>query len=1113
MTVSSHPSTLTCAACGTELPSTAKFCIECAHPVAASPEGSAPHDLAGRILSATTAVEGERKLVTVLFADLKGSTELFADRDPEEARALLDPVLEHMCEAVEQYGGTVSQIMGDGIMAIFGAPLAAEDHAVRACHAALSMQDLVRHYGDELQRSQGIPIQIRVGLDSGEVVLRLTGHGLHMSYTAVGLTVNMAARMEQMAKPGTVLAGSDTVRLVEGHVETRSLGPLKVKGFDKLVEVSEVRRAAMTRSRFDTVPVRAKMPFVGRDAQLAQLVEAYEQVATHGASRVVAIVGDAGMGKSRLVYEFLRRLAGQDVLALDGGSAPYGSGAGYRPGIHILHQYFSIGDADDAQSIQQKVAGKIVALSGRTASTVFPILALLNALPADNPFHGLPAKEKRQQVGDALMWLGQRLTTERAMVLAYEDLQWVTSDTKTWLERLVRELPPRTLLLLTYRSDHDARSLTTPDTIEVQLDGLAPSASRRLISELLGDDRSLDALKDELPARSGGNPLFIEEHVRSLIESGALTGEAGCYRVDSPREIVEIPRTVRAVLAARIDRLPRIDKHILQALAAVGEVATVAVLSRVVSIPADELRKCLRRLQSAGLLIERTEGEHLAYEFKHSLTQAVAYDSLLHERRRELHLRILEAIGASGDFDVLARHAVLGEAWDKALAYLRDAGKAAFANFAEADAVAYFDRALDVLRHLPSKKEHLEAAIDLRFDLRNALVPLGKHQRVLEVLSEAERLADYLRDDRRLAQILASVSNCYGNIGRADLALGAAERSLTLGERVGETRMLVMGHLSVGEIHRTLGDYRKARSSLLRVLELIGPGDEQDRLGQVGLPSVRARSHLGWTLAELGDFPGAYAAAEEGLRLADASGHAYSIAHGCLGLGGVRLRQGEFQAAIPILTRGLAATERVPGMRPPIAADLGVAYARCGNIEEGLIHLHAAVDGAKSMGRLSRLPLMLVKCGEIHLLAGDRGEARELAETALRLAMQQKERGNEVYARHLFAKIEMGADEAARFYREALELATEIGMAPLAARCHAGLAIVDERMSRHDAAEEHLAHARRMFRAMGMRFWQDKLETATAESALLGLAETSANQQSSALTSHPSAAPAGERAS
>jgi class 3 adenylate cyclase/tetratricopeptide (TPR) repeat protein len=1077
--------TLICAACGTELPSTAKFCIECGHPVSASPVSDAPGDVAGRILSATASVEGERKLVTVLFADLKGSTELFADRDPEEARALLDPVIEHMCEAVEQYGGTVSQIMGDGIMAIFGAPLAAEDHAVRACLAALGMQDLVRHYGDELQRSHGVPIQIRVGLDSGEVVLRMTGHGLHMSYTAIGLTVHMAKRLEQLARPGTVLAGSDTVRLIEGHVVTRLLGPVQVKGFAKPVDVSEVRRAAISRSRFDTVPLRAMMSFVGREAPFTQLLNACERMATYGESRVVAIVGDAGMGKSRLVYEFLRGLAGKDVMALDGGSAPHGSGAGYRPGIRILHEYFKISESDNAQSTQQKVAGGIVALGGGTANAVFPILALLHALPADNPFHSLPVNERRRQVSDALMWLARRLTVDRAGVLAYEDLQWVTSDTQAFLERLVRELPPRSLVLLTYRSDYDARAVTTPETLVLRLEGLATEAACGLITDVLGNDPTLDGLKDELPLRSGGNPLFIEEYMRSMIDSGALTGSPGNYRKDSPQDNIEIPRTVRAVLAARIDRLARPDKHVLQALAAFGQSASVDMLSRVIEIPVDALRKCLRRVQAAGLLIERTEGEHLAYEFKHSLMQAVAYDSLLHERRRGLHLRIMDAIGDGRNFDVLARHAVLGEAWERALKYLRAAGQSAFANFAEADAVAYFERALDVLQHLPPKKETLEAGIDIRCDLRNALVPLGGHRRILEVLGDAERLGQKLGDERRLAQVLAFASNYYGNVGRSDLALAAAERALKLGESIGEPRMLLMAHLSAGEIHRTLGNYRKARMLLLRVLELIGSSDEQELLGQVGLPSVRARSHIAWTLAELGDFPAAHAAAEDGLTLATASGHSYSIVHACLGLGGVRVRQGEFHAAIPILSHGLTTSERVPLLRPPVAADLGVAHARCGNIKEGLVHLHAAVDAANSMGRLSRLPLILVKCGEIHLLAGERDQAVELAETALNLAREQNERANEAYARHLLAEIRAtrgDAEVAEGFYKQALERATELGMAPLAARCHAGLAVVYREQAQRDAEEAHIAQAREMYKSMGMRFWLENLETAATES-------------------------------
>jgi tetratricopeptide (TPR) repeat protein len=275
---------------------------------------------------------------------------------------------------------------------------------------------------------------------------------------------------------------------------------------------------------------------------------------------------------------------------------------------------------------------------------------------------------------------------------------------------------------------------------------------------------------------------------------------------------------------------------------------------------------------------------------------------------------------------------------------------------------------------------------------------------------------------------------------------------------------------------------------LSRVVELIDPRDAGRQQGQVGLPSVRARSHLAWTLAELGDFQRARAIAEEGLRIADASNHTYTVSHACLGLGGTRLRQGEFQAAIPILARGLATTDRVPLLRPPLAADLGVAYARCGNIGEGLAHLRAAIDSAKSMGRLSRLPLMLVKCGEIHLLAGERTEATRLAEDALRLAMEQKERGNEVYARHLLAEIHAHAEPgsgsaAAQCYEDALTVATELAMSPLAARCHAGLGVHCLRTGERGRAQRHLSAARAMYREMAMRYWLDRLDADAANLA------------------------------
>jgi class 3 adenylate cyclase/tetratricopeptide (TPR) repeat protein len=1070
-----------CTSCGTALPVNAKFCPECAHPVAAA-AGAANKEVVERILTATASLEGERKLVTVLFADLKGSMELIADRDPEEARKLLDPVLEHMCEAVEKYGGTVSQVMGDGIMALFGAPVSLEDHAIRACHAALSMQDLVRHYGDDMQRAHGVPIQIRVGLNSGEVVLNVSGHGLHMSYTAVGQAAHIAARMEQMAMPGSVLATAETVRLAEGFIEARPIGPVAVKGFDRPVEVAEIRRATLRRSRFDRAPLRALTPFTGRDGELQRLLYAYEEMATNNEGRRVIIVGEPGIGKSRLVHEFLHAAAKMGALALDGGAAPYSSGAGYRPGVHILRQYFDVGETDDVRVLQEKVAGRLVALDGDANTVGVPLLALLRALPENHRFFGLPVNERRQRVFAALMWLGRQMAAERPLVLAYEDLQWVTSDTRDFLDAFALALPPQTMVILTYRTDYDAAWLMNRGYVEIKLDGLPHNATRQIITELLGNDPSLAELKAELPRRSGGNPLFIEEYVRSMVDAGELTGQRGNYRMGERRGADTIPPTVRAVLAARIDRLARTDKHVVQALAAIGEVGTIALLGTVSEVPADELRKSLRRLEKAGLLVERTGGAQLAYEFKHSLTQAVAYDTLLHQRRRELHLAIMVALGDSEEYDVLARHAVLGEAWEEAITHLRHAGQAAAGHFAGIEAIASFERALEVLERLPRSRRSLETAFDIHCDLRNALVPLGRHQRLLEVLQAARKIAEELADDQRHAQILTYLGNYYGNVGHSDLALQTSGQALVVAERVGAVNLLIAGNLGAGEIYRTLGDYPKARALLRRAVELLGPSLEHDPLGQVGLPAVRARSHLAWTLAELGEFDEARKVAAEGLRVANESLHPYSVCHACLGLGGTRLRQGEFDAAIPILARGLAVSEHVPLLRPPIAADLGVAYARSGRIAEGLSHLDAAVEGATKMGRMSRLALLLAKCGEIHLVAGDPSEAMRLATAALDLAIEQKERGNEVYARLLLGEINARVPDrneaAEHYYREALTLATGLGMRPLAAHCNASLARLYARQPGDDAhARQHRDIAAAMYRSMAMRFWLATLES------------------------------------
>ena len=379
--------TVVCTQCGTANAPDHSFCKKCGQPLTAtaaqapvatrfaSPEAYTPKHLAEKILASKSALEGERKQVTVLFADLKGSMELLADRDPEEARKLLDPVLEHMMEAVHRYEGTVNQVMGDGIMALFGAPLAHEDHAVRACYAALRMQESVKRYAEDARHAHGVNMQIRVGLNSGEVVVRAIGSDLHMDYTAVGQTTHLAARMEQLASPGSILLTPSTLELVEGYVAVKPLGPVPVRGLAEAVEVYEVTGAGPARTRLQAAARRGLTRFVGRDAEVEQLRRALEQ-ARQNLGQVAAVVGEPGVGKSRLVFELTHSHRVEGWLVLESGSMSYGKATSYLPIIDLLKGYFRISDRDAHRDIREKVTGKILTLDRALEPTLPALLAL-----------------------------------------------------------------------------------------------------------------------------------------------------------------------------------------------------------------------------------------------------------------------------------------------------------------------------------------------------------------------------------------------------------------------------------------------------------------------------------------------------------------------------------------------------------------------------------------------------------------------------------------------------------------------------------------------------------------------------------------------------------------
>jgi class 3 adenylate cyclase/tetratricopeptide (TPR) repeat protein len=1096
---------LACGSCGAELPGGARFCLQCGQPVAAgtaapvrspAPETYTPKHLAEKILTSKAALEGERKQVTVLFADLKGSMELLADRDPEEARKILDPVLEWMMEAVHHYEGTVNQVMGDGIMALFGAPLAHEDHAVRACYAALRMQESVKRYAQEVRRTEAVSIQIRVGLNSGEVVVRSIGSDLRMDYTAVGQTTHLAARMEQLATPGSILLTTDTLRLVEGYVQVAPLGPVNVKGLPAPVEVYELTAAGLARTRLQAAAIRGLTRFVGREAEVEHLRRVLAGAgAGHG--QVVAIVGEAGVGKSRLVHEFTHSHRVENWLALEAASVSYGKATSYLPVIELLKGYFKIGDRDDHREMRDKVLGRVLGLDRALESLVSPLLATLD-LPVDDPaWQALDPPQRRQRTLDAVKRLLLRESQVQPLLVVFEDLHWIDSETQALLDNLVESLgPARILLLVNYRPEYEHRWGSKTFYTQLRLDTLPPQGAEELLHALLGDDAGLEPLEQILITRTEGNPFYLEESVRTLVETGALVGERGAYRLAHALEAIRIPATVQVVLAARIDRLPAEEKRLLQAASVIGQDVSFAVLQAITEVPEEELRRRLAHLQAAEFLYETSLFPDLEYTFKHALTHEVAYASLLQERRRTLHALIVEAMERlyadrlPEHVERLGHHAFRGEAWEKAVTYLRTAGAKALGRSANREAGTWFEHALTALQHLPDTPHARAATIDLRLDLRTPLYALGELERLFENLQAAQRLAEQLADQRRLGLVCCYLAEHLRLLGDRDRAIAAGDRALSIAEAVEDFPLRVMANFYLGLVWNNFGEYRKAAKHFTWNVESLTGDLAHERFGLAGLAAVLSRAWLVWCLAESGEFAAAAARGEEAVGIAEVSGQPWSLAAALFGIGGVYLRQGALDRAVAVLERGVRICESgdVPLWFHMIASCLGYAHALSGRLDAALPILEQAVKQAGAIRVSARYALGLSWLSEAYLIAERTQEAAELATRALRLSQNHNERGHEAWIRRLLAEIAArrdpaDVDEAVDHFRQATAIAGELGMRPLVAHCHFGLGRIYRRVGRRTQAEEHLSEACAMFAAMAMTSWS---EQARAEQHLVG---------------------------
>ena len=917
-----------CAACGASLAQfcpgcqfanepAARFCGGCGRPLGLAAgsgigvgSGSAPPPafLAAKIVQNRQALEGERKQVTVLFADLKGSMELLAGRDPEDARAVLDPVLERMIAAVHRFEGTVNQVMGDGIMALFGAPVAHEDHAVRAGYAALSIQEAIRALGEQTAHASDVPYHVRVGLNAGEVVVKEIGNDLTMDYTAVGETTHLAARMEQLANPGAIFVTEPFVRLTEGYLQFKPLGLVAVKGLTEPIEVFELVDAEPTRGRFQGA-ARGLARFVGRRPELDALERSLQRVRS-GQGQAVAVIGDAGVGKSRLFYEFLELPSTRDCMILEASAVSYGKMSALQPFRELVRSFFQIDTRDDAGEIHRKVGEKLARLDESLVAIAPAMIALQGTAVEDRDWHTVDPLQRRQRMLDGLKRLFIRLSQAQPLILMIENLHWIDGDTQALLDSLVDSLPAaRVLLLVNYRPEFQHGWGSKTYYVQLRLDPLSIDSCDELLRNLLGDAPELQPVKRLLLERTEGNPFFLEESIRNLVDSNVLTGRRGACRLAKAPATIQVPATVQAVLAARIDRLSPDDKRVLQCAAVIGKDMSFAILQALVGMPETDLRQRLGNLQAAEFLYEKSLFPDLEYTFKHALTQDVAYGTLLTDRRRELHASVVHAIETlqrdrlANEVDRLAYHAFRGALWEAAVAYARQAGAKAARNSAYREAAAWLEQGLEALARLPQRNETLAHAVELRLELRNMLLPLGEHQRILEHLAQAEKLATSLGDERRLGWVCANRARQMVLLGEPAAAVEAVSRALSLGEAHGDLPLEVTATSVLGQACYARGEYRRGAEVLRRNVAALTGERGQERLGLAGLPSVTSRTFLVFCLAELGEFADAHVLADEAVRMADAADHPYSIAHALFGAGHVALRQGNWSRAIALLER------------------------------------------------------------------------------------------------------------------------------------------------------------------------------------------------------------------
>ena len=1084
------PLPIFCGECGNPNAPRVRFCGECGAGLGAPSPMAA---IAGKAIDPPPPVvrepEGERKQVTVLFADVQGSMELQEELDVEAWARIMDRFVNILADGVRRFGGTVDKFTGDGIMALFGAPAAQEDHARRACHAAWHMSRAIRAYAEELRQSDGVDLLVRIGVNSGEVVVGQGGDDLRRDPVTHGHTVGLAQRMEALAVPGSVYLTAHTAHLVEGWFRLRDLGPMTVKGAREPLGVFVLEGPAPPRS--SSSGTRARSRLVGRAAETAILEDALTRAA-EGRAQVVGVVGEPGIGKSRLCDEFVGSVLARGISVRRTAGVSHGREVPLLPILALLRDYFGIVEAISPSQARERISDRLLGLDPSFRSDLPLWFDFLEVPDPERPAPPMAPEVRLRRIFEVLRRVTARRSEREVLVIVLEDLHWFDAQSATFLERLIENYPgSRTLVVTNFRPEFSAAWMRHSYYRQIPLLPLSAEAVGEMLSELLGEDPSLASLSPYLVGRTGGNPFFVEEVVRALVEDGTLDGRPGAYRLARPLETARLPASVQSVLAARIDRLSAQHKPVLQSAAVIGRTFSEPVLAKVEGLGGDELEDALRALCAAELLQEVRRDPVAEYRFWHPLTQEVAYGTLLAGRRHRLHGAVARAIVETEPDRLDERAALVAEHFARggeALEAARWENRAA--HWAQrndlGEAVRRWQAAIIHLGRLPETDETRTLGLQARSQLLRSGARAGMDPQESQVLfEEGRRLAQCLTDESLAVRLLQArgterfvrgdlieARTCW--LQSAHLAATTADPTLRtiactaptvicpyvgpIHEGVHFADQVVAhsgGDPDRGVAHFGFSPLVRASVHRAELLALAGRPADASREANLAVRAARERheaEHLVWTLclsARLADLTGAdhhaSDAAAEAVRVADEAGNAI-------------VRPMALQA------RGIAA---LLAARPDTAAeDFSLALAEARERRAGL------AEEASLLAHLARA----------HVALGDTQAARQDAAEAVEVARRQGARIVEVLALLTRAQVlrTTGDDadlETARADLDAaLALVHETGAV-------AYEPFIGEELGRLSGDESELRQALRLYEAIGATGHARRLEAELGGSA------------------------------